>query len=140
MNNYFIYETCTTTAVDMYHYFHYDHPENVYFPYTASNLNPSDSTRIKGITSRRPSWTNVACCMSCTLCLHRARVVTCSVLLLCRQFVGNPVTGITPPSCTTRSRHTSFCTGISIELLEPESCHGIIFGFVVVAPLSFPPR
>ena len=74
MNNYFIYETCTTTAAAVYHYFHYhhmnnyfhyemylyrrrvrllprcpmnayfiyDHYENVYFPYTASNSNRSE--------------------------------------------------------------------------------------------------
>ena len=33
-------------------YFHYKHPENIYFPYTASNSNPSDNARFEGITLR----------------------------------------------------------------------------------------
>ena len=34
----------------MYHYFHYRR-ENVYFHYTASNMNPSDNARFEGITA-----------------------------------------------------------------------------------------
>ena len=32
MNNYFIYETCTTTAAAEYNYFHYRRHVNNYFP------------------------------------------------------------------------------------------------------------
>ena len=50
MNNYFIYETCTTTAAAVYHYFHYDHPENVYFHLHRIELVPLRNARFKGIT------------------------------------------------------------------------------------------
>ena len=36
-----------------YNYYHYERDENVYFPYTASNLVRSDNTRFEGITPRR---------------------------------------------------------------------------------------
>ena len=36
-----------------YNYYHYECDENVYFPYTASNLVRSDNTRFEGITPRR---------------------------------------------------------------------------------------
>ena len=60
MNNYFIYETCTTTAVDMYHYFHYccendyfpRRPVNDYFLYIIPNPNRSENARFEGITPK----------------------------------------------------------------------------------------
>jgi hypothetical protein len=36
----------------MYHYFHYNRPENVYFPYTASNPIRSENARFESITPR----------------------------------------------------------------------------------------
>ena len=47
--------------MNVYHYFHYERPENVYFPYTASNSNPSDNARFEGITPRRPPVNECMC-------------------------------------------------------------------------------
>ena len=45
----------------VYDFFHYERPENVYFPYTASNSNPSDNARFEGITPRRPPVNECMC-------------------------------------------------------------------------------
>ena len=60
----------------------------------------------------------------------------CTVIessLRCPSFAvppsrGNPEAGITPPSCMTRSRHTSFCTGTSMSYRDRN---------VAVAPFPF---
>ena len=40
----------TTSTTSVNHYFHYDRPENVYFPYTASNSIHLENARFEGIT------------------------------------------------------------------------------------------
>ena len=66
--------SCTPTSTT-------ERPENVYFPYTALNLNPSDNARFEGITPRRPSENVCMCCMRCTHCLHHVRFDPCTFLV-----------------------------------------------------------
>ena len=91
--------------VNVYEMYHYRRPVNVYFPLRTRSAR---NARFEGITPRRRPWTECMCCMRCTLCLHRVRVVTCSVLLVAMPSIhGNPVTGIAPLALA-RSRHPSF--------------------------------
>ena len=46
-------------------YFHYERPKNFYFPYTASNSNPSDKARFEGITPSQPPVYECMCCLRC---------------------------------------------------------------------------
>ena len=98
--------------------------------YTASNSNPVDNARFEGITPRRRSWTECMCCMRCTLCLHRARLLHArSSSFAMPMNRGNPVTGITPPSLACSSHpHASFCAGISMSCRNRD---------VAVAPFLF---
>ena len=114
---------------------------NNYFP---RRTRSARNARFEGITPRRRPWTECMCCMRCIVC----SVIKSS--LRCPSFAvppsrGNPEVGITPPSCMTRSRHASFCTGISVSYrnryVAVASFSDMLpwhhFCFAAVAPFSF---
>ena len=122
----------------MYPYFHYERPENVYFLYFAPNENRPFCTlrrynpetivreRLHVLYEMHPLS---APCPSCHL-------LGPPLLPLTR---GDPVSGSTPPSLHDTLPSLFLLHRYLHELPEPICCRGIIFGFVVVAPLSFPP-
>ena len=125
---------CTTTPKFHYKMYHYRRrrPSSVQLPSPWIRQDPCTTTtpttreqllplrarsapnaRVEGITPRRRPWTECMCCMRCS-CLHRVRERSLHVPRFHTLTRGNPVVGSTPPSCLTRSRHASFCTGISM--------------------------
>ena len=113
--------------VNVYEMYHYRRPVNVYFPLRTRSAR---NARFEGITPRRRPWTECMCCMRCTLCLHRARLLHArSSSFAMPMNRGNPVTGITPPSLACSAHpHASFCTGISMSYRDRN---------VAVAPFLF---
>ena len=102
------------------HWWH-EHLWNVYEydPWTTTSLDdfePPQNTSFKGITAEndRP-WTNACVVWVACVCTVPDLFVACCHSFPCHRLVGHPVTGITPPSCMARSRHASFCTGISMS-------------------------
>ena len=105
---------CTTTSTTV--------ARTTTSPTTREQLLPlrtrsAPNARFEGITPRRRPWTECMCCMRCTLCLHRVRNCRVHVSPRCHATIlWEPGIRDHPTFYRmSRSRHFSFCTGISMS-------------------------
>ena len=114
------------SETSVYLYFHYRREKRL-LP-LPSNPIRSEKARFEGIAPRRRPWTECMCCMRCTLCLDRVRIVPCTFAVShATDMWDTRYPGSLPVTLARFAHpHLFLCTSISIELPEPGCCRGTI--------------